>query len=89
MLAVIVRLAVTAIGNPSGIKAMATLTQLTMSAGTEIQPGWFLRRYAALTKVSRGLPSWICENSPDNNKRDYHRHHDGDNDKDKVENFLL
>lgn len=37
--AVIVRLDVTAIGRPSGIYAMATLTQLTMRADTLIQSG--------------------------------------------------
>lgn len=34
-----VKLAVRAIGKPSGIKAMATLTQSTISVGTLIQPG--------------------------------------------------
>jgi hypothetical protein len=38
-LAVIVRLAVSAIGSPSGIKAMATLTQSTIKVGTLIQSG--------------------------------------------------
>ena len=61
MLAVIVRLAVTAIGNPSGMNAMATLTQLTMSAGTEIQPGWFLRRYAALIKLVEDYHRGLAE----------------------------
>jgi hypothetical protein len=38
-LAVMVRLAVKAIGRPSGIKAIATLTQSTIRVGTLIQPG--------------------------------------------------
>jgi hypothetical protein len=46
--AVMVRLAVKAIGSPSGINAMATLTQSTMSVGTLIHEGCFFRRYAAL-----------------------------------------
>ena len=37
--AVMVRLAVKAIGKPSGIKAIATLTQSTINVGTLIQPG--------------------------------------------------
>lgn len=37
--AVIVKLAVKAIGSPSGMKAMATLTQSTMRVGTLIQSG--------------------------------------------------
>jgi hypothetical protein len=38
-LAVIVRLAVKAMGRPSGMKAIATLTQSTIKVGTLIQPG--------------------------------------------------
>ena len=37
--AVIVKPAVRAIGSPSGMKAIATLTQLTMRLGTLIQSG--------------------------------------------------
>ena len=48
MLAVMVRPAVRAMGKPSGMKAMATLTQLTMRVGTEIQPGWAVRSQAPL-----------------------------------------
>ena len=48
MLAVIVRLAVKAIGRPSGMMAIATLTQSTMSVGTLIQLGNCFRIYAAL-----------------------------------------
>lgn len=48
MLAVMVRPAVRAMGKPSGMKAMATLTQLTMSVGTEIQPGWAVLSQAPL-----------------------------------------
>jgi hypothetical protein len=48
ILAVIVRLAVKAMGRPSGIKAIATLTQSTMSVGTLIQLGNRLRIYVAL-----------------------------------------
>lgn len=44
MFAVIVNDAVKAIGRPSGMKAMATDTQSTISVGTLIQPGWLLRR---------------------------------------------
>lgn len=39
MFAVMVKLAVTAIGRPSGMKATATDTQSTMSDGTDIQSG--------------------------------------------------
>jgi hypothetical protein len=38
-LAVMVRLAVKAIGRPSGMKAIATLTQSTIRVGTLIQSG--------------------------------------------------
>jgi hypothetical protein len=38
-LAVMVKFAVRAIGKPSGINAMATLTQSTISVGTLIQSG--------------------------------------------------
>lgn len=48
ILAVIVRLAVMAIGSPSGIKATATLTQSTMSFGTLIQFGYARFSQAAL-----------------------------------------
>ena len=47
-LAVMVRFAVKAIGSPSGIKAIATLTQSTISVGTLIQPGWSTRSHVAL-----------------------------------------
>src|SRR5271154_3573125 len=47
-LAVIVRLAVKAMGSPSGINAMATLTQSTINVGTLIQSGWSFRSQAAL-----------------------------------------
>jgi hypothetical protein len=46
--AVIVRDAVKAIGRPSGMKAIATETQSTISVGTLMNPGCFGRRYAAL-----------------------------------------
>ena len=46
--AVIVSVEVTAIGSPSGINAMATLTQDTIRVGTEIQLGYFVRMYPAL-----------------------------------------
>lgn len=36
------------IGRPSGIKAIPTLTQLTMRVGTSMKSGWSLRRYPAL-----------------------------------------
>jgi hypothetical protein len=46
-LAVMVRDAVSAMGRPSGIKAIATETQSTIRVGTLIQPGCDLRKYAA------------------------------------------
>lgn len=49
--AVIVNPAVRAIGKPSGINAMATLTQLTMRFGTLIQSGWDFLRYAPLRRM--------------------------------------
>lgn len=55
MLAVMVRVEVTAIGRPSGINAMATDTQDTMSVGTEIQSGYFLRIYPAQTATRRTI----------------------------------
>jgi hypothetical protein len=51
MLAVIVRLAVTAIGRPSGMKATATLTQSTIKIDTVIQLGWSFRSHVALENV--------------------------------------
>ena len=50
-LAVIVRLAVKAIGSPSGIKAIATLTQSTINVGTLIHEGWSFRNQAALERM--------------------------------------
>lgn len=47
--AVMVKLAVSAIGRPSGMKATATLTQSTISKGTLIHPGYLMRRYEALS----------------------------------------
>lgn len=47
-LAVMVKFAVKAIGKPSGIKAIATLTQSTIRVGTLIQPGWSTRSHVAL-----------------------------------------
>jgi hypothetical protein len=41
-------LAVTAIGSPSGIKATATLTQLTIRVATFIKSGWLFRSQVAL-----------------------------------------
>lgn len=50
--AVIVRPAVNAIGKPSGMNAMATLTQSTIRVGTLIQSGWTLLSHAPLSTVS-------------------------------------
>ena len=44
MLAVIVKLAVRAMGRPSGTKAMATVTMSTMSPATVIHDGCFGRK---------------------------------------------
>jgi hypothetical protein len=52
MLATTVKLVVMAIGKPSGMKATAQETQLTMRSGTLIQSGWLLRSQAALCEVS-------------------------------------
>jgi hypothetical protein len=52
--AVIVNDAVKAIGRPSGMNAIATETQSTISRGTLIQPGWVFRRYAALSLLALG-----------------------------------
>ena len=49
--AVIVKLAVRAIGSPSEMKAMATLTQSTINVGTLIQSGWSLRNQEALSQI--------------------------------------
>ena len=43
-----VKLAVRAIGSPSGINAIAILTQSIISVGTLIQSGWLLRSQDAL-----------------------------------------
>jgi hypothetical protein len=48
MFATIVKLVVSAMGRPSGMKATAADTQLTMRRGTLIQSGWSLRNHAAL-----------------------------------------
>jgi hypothetical protein len=48
-----VRPAVIEIGRPSGMKAIATLTQLTMRVGTLIKSGCSFRRNVALSEVSR------------------------------------
>jgi hypothetical protein len=45
---VIVKLAVKAIGRPTGIKAIATLTQSTINVGTLIQSGCRTRSHEAL-----------------------------------------
>jgi hypothetical protein len=55
--AVIVREAVNAIGRPSGMNAIATETQSTISVGTLIKPGCFGRKYAALRTISGRRPS--------------------------------
>ncbi len=54
--AVMVKLAVNAIGRPSGMKATATLTQSTISKGTLIQLGYLMRRYEALSNRQRVYP---------------------------------
>ena len=46
--AVMVRLAVKAIGKPSGMKATITETQSTIKVGTSIQSGWSLCSHEAL-----------------------------------------
>lgn len=53
MLATIVKLVVSAMGRPSGIKATAADTQLTISRGTLIQSGWSFRSHAALYQISK------------------------------------
>ena len=50
----IVKLAVRAIGRPSGINAMATLTQSIISVGTLIQSGWSLRSQEVLNRELAG-----------------------------------
>lgn len=54
--AVMVKLAVNAIGRPSGMKATATLTQSTISKGTLIHAGYLMRRYEALNDRQRVFP---------------------------------
>lgn len=49
-LAVMVRPAVMEMGRPSGMNAMATLTQLTMRVGTLMKSGCFFFRNAPLLK---------------------------------------
>lgn len=56
ILAVMVKLAVNAMGRPSGMKATATLTQSTMSKGTLIHFGYLMRRYEALSNRQRVFP---------------------------------
>jgi len=53
--AVMVRLAVTAIGRPSGMNATAMETQSTIRIGTDIQPGWSFRSQAAQTMMTRRI----------------------------------
>lgn len=48
ILATMVKLVVSAMGRPSGMKATAHETQLTIRRGTLIQSGWSLRSHAAL-----------------------------------------
>jgi len=50
--AVMVKLAVTAIGRPSGMNATATLTQLTINIGTLIQSGCSFRSQVAHTMMT-------------------------------------
>jgi hypothetical protein len=56
ILATMVKLVVSAIGRPSGMKATAAETQLTIRRGTLIQSGWSFRSQAALHQVSKAQP---------------------------------
>jgi hypothetical protein len=62
MFAVIVSDAVKAIGRPSGINAIATETQSTMSVGTLMNPGCFGRKYVALIVLDqlKNEQIWQC-----------------------------
>lgn len=88
MLAVIVKEAVKAIGRPSGMKAIATETQSTIRVGTLIQPGWALRRYAALGSLAMGRQR-VINDLPDNDHNYNHSEHNGTDDDDKVDNLPL
>ena len=61
MLALIVMLAVSATGKPSGMNATATETQEMMRFGTLIQLGWSLRSHAALQWISVMAPSGFSQ----------------------------
>lgn len=59
MLALMVMLAVTATGRPSGMKATATETHEMIKLGTLIQSGWSCRNHVALLIVRHvTLPGW-------------------------------
>jgi hypothetical protein len=88
ILAVIVKEAVKAIGRPSGMKAIATETQSTIRVGTLIQPGWALRRYAALGSLAMGRQR-VINDLPDNDHNYNHSEHNGTDDDDKVDNLPL
>jgi hypothetical protein len=53
ILAVIVSEAVSAIGKPSGIKAIATVTMSTIKPPTLIHSGWSFRSHAAQQMTTR------------------------------------
>lgn len=61
MFAQMVRLAVKAIGSPSGMNAIATLTQSMINVGTLIQSGWFFRSQEALGTHQVSCPA--CSHS--------------------------
>ena len=89
-LAVIVRLAVKAIGSPSGIKAIATLTQSTINVGTLIQEGWSLRSQPALECNLASFISRVwCRYTPQDDYEHDHTEHDRDDYDDEVQNLLF
>ena len=89
-LAVIVRLAVKAMGRPSGMNAIATLTQSTIKVGTLIHEGWSLRSQPALKqKWASRILRVRCHNTPQNDYKHDSGEHDRDDYDDKAQDLLF
>lgn len=89
--ATIVRLMVKAIGRPSGMNAIPTLTQSTIKVGTLIQSGWSFRSQAALESsfIETGFKQYEVNNIPQDDDYDDDSHNEADYNENKPENFFL
>jgi len=86
--AVIVRLAVKAIGRPSGMNAIPTLTQSTIRVATLIQSGWSFRSHEALEDGQRDSKRRGTSLPNDDDNKNHRKHNTTDNHNESKDFYL-